>query len=52
MYYASNAEPGIELHGDEANEVKEQEARRLRTKARGAMGDGHCGLSDVVEWAQ
>ena len=49
MYYASNAK-GIEWDDDEANELKEQEARRLRTKAQGAMGDGNCGLSDVVEW--
>ena len=35
-YYASNAER-IELDDGEANEVKEQEAKRLRTKARGAM---------------
>lgn len=47
-YYASNAEQ-IESDDEEANELEEQEAKRLQTKARDAMADDDFGLGDVVE---
>ncbi|KDQ62579.1 hypothetical protein JAAARDRAFT_66272 [Jaapia argillacea MUCL 33604] len=47
-YYSSNA---VELESDdeEANEMEEQEARRLQTKARDVMGEDDFGLADTVE---
>ena len=47
-YYASNAER-IESDDGGANEVKEQEAKRLQAKMRDAMADDDFGLEDVVE---
>ncbi|RDX50301.1 hypothetical protein OH76DRAFT_1455485 [Lentinus brumalis] len=47
-YYASNADQ-IESDDEEANELEEQEAKRLQTKARDAMADDDFGLGDVVE---
>ncbi|KAI0755264.1 Sas10 C-terminal domain-containing protein [Daedaleopsis nitida] len=47
-YYASNAEQ-IESDDEEANELEEQEARRLQAKARDAMAEDDFGLEDVVE---
>ncbi|RPD77455.1 hypothetical protein L226DRAFT_610763 [Lentinus tigrinus ALCF2SS1-7] len=49
-YYASNAEQ-IESDDEEANELEEQEAKRLQTKARDAMADDDFGLGDVAEGA-
>ena len=49
-YYASNAEQ-LESDDEEANELEEQEAKRLQTKARDAMADDDFGLGDVVEGA-
>lgn len=47
-YYASNAEQ-IESDDEEANELEEQEARRLQAKARDTMVEDDFGLGDVVE---
>ena len=47
-YYASNADE-IESDDEEANELEEQEAKRLQAKARDAMADNDFGLGDVVE---
>ena len=49
-YYASNAEQ-LESDDEEANELEEQEAKRLQSKARDAMADDDFGLGDVVEGA-
>lgn len=47
-YYASNAGQ-IESDDEEANELEEQEAKRLQAKARESMTDADFGLEDVVE---
>ena len=47
-YYASNARE-IESDDEEANELEEQEAKRLQAKMRDAMADDDFGLEDVVE---
>ncbi|KAH9933241.1 uncharacterized protein BXZ73DRAFT_101200 [Epithele typhae] len=44
-YYASNAEQ-IESDDEEANELEEQEARRLQGRARDAMGEDDFGIAD------
>ena len=45
-YYSSNAAQ-LESDDDEANELEEQEARRLQAKARDAMGEDDFGLGDL-----
>lgn len=47
-YYSSNAAQ-LESDDDEANELEEQEARRLQTKARETMGEDDFGLGDQFE---
>ncbi|KAH9851545.1 Sas10 C-terminal domain-containing protein [Lenzites betulinus] len=47
-YYSSNAQE-IDSEDEEANELEEQEAKRLQTKARDAMVEDDFGLDDVVE---
>ena len=47
-YYASNAGE-IESDDEEANELEEQEAKRLQAKSRDVMADDDFGLGDVVE---
>ncbi|KZT09350.1 uncharacterized protein LAESUDRAFT_756975 [Laetiporus sulphureus 93-53] len=49
-YYSSNAAQ-IESDDEEANELEEQEAKRLQTKAREALADEDFGLGDLVEGA-
>ncbi|KAH9841823.1 Sas10 C-terminal domain-containing protein [Rhodofomes roseus] len=49
-YYSSNARQ-IESEDEEANELEEQEAKRLQTKTRDAMADDDFGLRDPVEIA-
>ncbi|KAI0923237.1 hypothetical protein AcV5_007441 [Taiwanofungus camphoratus] len=49
-YYSSNA-PQLESDDEEANELEEQEARRLQTRARDAMADDDFGLGDDIEGA-
>lgn len=49
-YYSSNAAQ-LESDDEEANELEEQEARRLQAKARDAMGDDDFGLYDSLETA-
>jgi U3 small nucleolar RNA-associated protein 3 len=49
-YYSSNAGQ-LESDDEEANEMEEQEARRLQTKARDTMADDDFGLDDIVESA-
>jgi U3 small nucleolar RNA-associated protein 3 len=46
-YYSSNA---AEIESDEeANQLEEQEARRLQRKARDAMIDADFGFEDVID---
>jgi hypothetical protein len=45
-YYSSNAAE-LDLEDEEANELEEQEAKRIQTKARDAMLDDDFGLADV-----
>lgn len=47
-YYSSNAAQ-LESDDEEANEMEEQEAKRLQAKARDAMVDDDFGLDDIVE---
>lgn len=47
-YYSSNAGQ-LESDDEEANELEEQEARRLQAKARDTMTDEDFGLGDFVE---
>ena len=47
-YYSSNAAE-LDSEDDEANELEEQEARRLQAKAREHMGEGDFGLGDTIE---
>ncbi|OBZ68943.1 Something about silencing protein 10, partial [Grifola frondosa] len=47
-YYSSNAAQ-IESDDEEANELEEQEAKRLQAKVRDDMGDDDFGLGDTVE---
>ncbi|KAI0826750.1 Sas10 C-terminal domain-containing protein [Trametes gibbosa] len=47
-YYSSNAQE-IDSEDEEANELEEQEAKRLQTKARDAMVEDDFGLEDIVE---
>lgn len=47
-YYASNADE-LESGDEEANEMEEQEARRLQAKAREVMTDEDFGLGDLLE---
>lgn len=47
-YYSSNAGQ-IESDDEEANELEEQEAKRLQTKARDALTDDDFGLGDPLE---
>jgi U3 small nucleolar RNA-associated protein 3 len=45
-YYSSNAAE-LDSEDEEANELEEQEARRIQTKARDAMQDDDFGLADI-----
>ena len=47
-YYSSNAGQ-LESDDEEANELEEQEAKRLQAKARDAMTDADFGLEDPIE---
>lgn len=47
-YYSSNAGQ-LESDDEEANEMEEQEAKRLQAKARDAMTDEDFGLEDMVD---
>lgn len=47
-YYSSNAGQ-LSSDDEEANEMEEQEAKRLQAKARDAMADDDFGLGDAVE---
>ena len=47
-YYASNAEQ-IDSEDEEANEMEEQEAKRLQTKAREVLTEDDFGLGDAAE---
>ena len=47
-YYSSNAAQ-IDSEDEEANEMEEQEAKRLQAKARDAMADDDFGLTDAME---
>ncbi|KAI0771179.1 Sas10 C-terminal domain-containing protein [Trametes elegans] len=47
-YYSSNAQE-IDSEDEEANELEEQEAKRLQAKARDAMAEDDFGLADVAE---
>lgn len=47
-YYSSNAAI-IESDDEEANELEEQEARRLQAKARASMSEADFGLDDIAE---
>ncbi|KAI0287956.1 Sas10 C-terminal domain-containing protein [Russula brevipes] len=47
-YYSSNAAE-IDSEDEEANELEEQEAGRIQTKARDAMVDDDFGLADIDE---
>lgn len=47
-YYSSNAAQ-LESDDEEANELEEQEAKRLQAKARDPMQDDDFGLADPVE---
>lgn len=49
-YYSSNA-ADLESDDEEANELEEQEAKRLQAKVRDAMGEDDFGLGDPVEHA-
>ena len=45
-YYSSNAAE-LDSEDEEANELEEQEARRIQVKARDAMLDDDFGLADI-----
>ncbi|KAH9985537.1 Sas10 C-terminal domain-containing protein [Russula vinacea] len=45
-YYSSNAAE-LDSEDEEANELEEQEAKRIQTKARDAMLDDNFGLADI-----
>lgn len=47
-YYSSNAAQ-LESDDEEANELEEQEAKRLQAKAREAMTDNDFGLEDILD---
>lgn len=47
-YYASN-DAQIDSDDEEAQELEEQEAKRLQTKARDILADDDFGLDDVAE---
>ncbi|KIP02899.1 hypothetical protein PHLGIDRAFT_32022 [Phlebiopsis gigantea 11061_1 CR5-6] len=47
-YYSSNAGQ-LDSDDEEANELEEQEAKRLQAKARDAMTDADFGLEDPIE---
>lgn len=47
-YYSSNAAQ-LESDDDEANELEEQEAKRLQGKARELMAEDDFGLEDPLE---
>jgi U3 small nucleolar RNA-associated protein 3 len=47
-YYSSNA-AHLESDDEEANELEEQEAKRLQAKARDAMSEDDFGLGDPLE---
>jgi U3 small nucleolar RNA-associated protein 3 len=45
-YYSSNAAE-LDSEDEEANQLEEQEARRIQTKARDVMQDDDFGLADI-----
>ena len=47
-YYSTNAEE-LDSEDDEANELEEQEARRLQSKSRDVMNEDDFGMGDVAE---
>ncbi|EPQ50999.1 hypothetical protein GLOTRDRAFT_81585 [Gloeophyllum trabeum ATCC 11539] len=47
-YYSSNAAQ-LDEEDDEANDMEEQEAKRLQAKMRDALADDDFGLADAVE---
>jgi hypothetical protein len=47
-YYSSNAAE-LDSGDEEANELEEQEAKRLQVKARDAMADDDFGLADIAQ---
>lgn len=47
-YYSSNA-ADVESDDEEANELEEQEAKRLQAKAREVMVEDDFGLHDLAE---
>jgi U3 small nucleolar RNA-associated protein 3 len=47
-YYSSNAAE-LDSEDEEANELEEQEAKRLQVKARDAMADDDFGLADIAQ---
>ena len=47
-YYSSNAAE-LDSEDEEANELEEQEAKRLQVKARDAMSDHDFGLADISQ---
>ncbi|KAF7985511.1 hypothetical protein HWV62_3725 [Athelia sp. TMB] len=49
-YYSSNAAQ-LESDDEEANELEEQEAKRLQAKARDTMEENDFGLADPIELA-
>jgi U3 small nucleolar RNA-associated protein 3 len=49
-YYSSNA-PQLDSDDDEANELEEQEAKRLQAKAREDLEDADFGLEDAFDVA-
>ncbi|KAL4250755.1 SAS10 family protein [Abortiporus biennis] len=49
-YYASN-DAQIDSEDEEANELEEQEAKRLQSKARDTLADDDFGLGDAIEEA-
>lgn len=50
-YYSSNAAQ-LESDDEEANELEEQEAKRLQAKARDVMTDADFGLEDIIDGVQ
>jgi len=47
-YYSSNA-PQLDSDDDEANELEEQEAKRLQAKSREDLEEADFGLEDVLD---
>ncbi|KAI9463799.1 hypothetical protein F5148DRAFT_1276468 [Russula earlei] len=47
-YYSSNAAE-IDSEDEEANELEEEEAKRIQAKARDALLDDDFGLADIIE---